>query len=332
MLSEEEIRPDHLMKQKEWCIESDRSFLLERKDEWTATACPACDSNAKSKYGTKNGFNYEECDNCKTVYTTPRPSLNLLHRFYKQSKNYEFWNKQIFPATEDARKKRIFRPRAARLIHYCQQHNITPGTLMEIGAAFGTFCEEAKALDFFREIIAVEPTPDLAETCRSKGFHTVELPIELITKESTADTITAFEVIEHLFDPRSFINKCSMLLRPNGLLVLTCPNARGFDTLTLKLLSSTFDHEHLNYFNPKSLELLVESCGLEVLDVQTPGELDADIVRNRVMEGKLDIADQPFLQEVLVNDWDSLGRVFQAFLSSNKLSSHMWLVAKKKTY
>ena len=39
--------------------------------------------------------------------------LTLLHEFYSQSKNYAFWNEFVFPATEEMRRERIFRPRVS---------------------------------------------------------------------------------------------------------------------------------------------------------------------------------------------------------------------------
>ena len=63
--------------------------------------------------------------------------------------------------------------------------------------------------------------------------------------------------------------------------------------------------------------------------MQTPGKLDADIVHGKVESGDFDLDGQPFLSEVLVNRWDELGAPFQQFLAENRLSSHLWVIAKK---
>jgi len=68
---------------------------------------------------------------------------------------------------------------------------------------------------------------------------------------------------------------------------------------------------------------------MEVLEAETPGKLDAEIVRKRVLSGLIDLSAQPFLRRVLVDEWDRLGGVFQRFLAENSLSSHMWIVARK---
>jgi len=139
--------------------------------------------------------------------------------------------------------------------------------------------------------------------------------------------IVNFEVIEHLYSPKEFIAGCRKIVKEGGLLILTCPNGEGFDVATLGTVSDTVDHEHLNYFNPESLGSLLKNSGFEILDTMTPGKLDAELVRNKIIEGSFSI-EEPFLKRVLVDDWDKLGHSFQQFLQDNLLSSNMLLIAR----
>jgi len=329
-IGESDIRPPDLMLQKATCIHSDRRFLLERSDEWVPVSCPACFGDVSDAFGEKDGFRYVRCNDCETVYTNPRPSESLLRQFYSQSANYAFWNEHIFPATEDVRRSKIFGPRADRLIELCARYRQCTDTLLEIGAAFGTFCCEVRDRGKFKRIIAVEPTPGLADTCRSRKLEVMELFVEQIDERDFADVVAAFEVIEHLFAPREFIRRCKTLLRPGGLLIVTCPNVMGFDVATLGLQSGTFDHEHLNYFRPRCLTLAAELEGFEVLEVLTPGLLDADIIRRKCLSGEFDLQNQSFLRSVLIDRWVELGASFQQFLADHLMSSHMWLVARRR--
>ena len=248
------------------------------------------------------------------------------------SENYAYWNKYIFPASEDVRRAKIFKPRSDRLVDICRRHGVAArGTLLEVGAGFGTFCEEVNRAGYFKRVIAVEPTPDLAATCRTKGLEVIEQPVEQVDFGNTVvDAIASFEVLEHLFSPREFLGVCSKILRKGGLLVLSCPNGHGFDVAVMGPVADTVDVEHLNYFNPASLSGLVGSAGFDILEVLTPGVLDAELVRKKVLDGAFDLSSQPFLKRVLVDDWDRLGAPFQQFLADNRLSSHMWLVAQKR--
>jgi 2-polyprenyl-3-methyl-5-hydroxy-6-metoxy-1,4-benzoquinol methylase len=202
---------------------------------------------------------------------------------------------------------------------------------MEVGAGFGTFCEEVKRLNIFRRVIAIEPTPDLAQTCREKGLEVIEKPIEQVRpdKGDQVDVIATFEVIEHLFSPREFLRGCASVLEPGGLIIITCPNVKGFDLVTLQVLSDTVDVEHLNYFNPGSLSSLLRESGFQVLEAVTPGKLDAELVRKKALSGEFSLEQHPFLRQILIEEWDRVGDSFQQFLVSNQLSSHMWLIGRK---
>ena len=69
---------------------------------------------------------------------------------------------------------------------------------------------------------AVEPTPEMAAACRARGVDVIEKRVEEIGDELGAvDIIVSFEVIEHLFAPRLFLDQCARLLRQGGLLVLS---------------------------------------------------------------------------------------------------------------
>jgi 2-polyprenyl-3-methyl-5-hydroxy-6-metoxy-1,4-benzoquinol methylase len=326
-LREEDIRPARLMADKASAVEADKRFLLNRRDRWVEVPCPACGAGEGTEFGRKEGWVYRDCVACRTIYASPRPSAELLGEFYACSENYAYWNAHVFPATEEARRKSMFRPRAERTIEYCRRHGVRTGTLLEVGAAFGTFCTEVRDRGVFEQVVALEPTPDLAETCRARGFEVIEQPMESVEREAFADVLAAFEVIEHVFDPALFVETCRRLLRPGGLLVLSCPNGRGFDNAVLGVRSGTFDHEHLNYFHPASLAALVARCGCEVVEVETPGKLDVDLVSKAVERGDVDLSAQPFLAELFMHGTEEARAAFQDFLAANGLSGHMWIAA-----
>ncbi len=330
-LSVEEIRPEAVMAGQRRAVTADVRRLLKDKNKFISVACPAC-SGKKSVYKyEKRGFRYVDCSTCGTMYMNPRPSMKVLEDFYRYSKNYAYWSSHIFPVSERARREKIFVPRVQRVLELCKKYGVKSKSLLEVGAGFGTFCVELSKRKIFKDVVAVEPTPDLAEMCRSRGVTVIEEPIEHIRFPEGKEfgVIVNFEVIEHILSPYDFLTSCNRLLSPGGLLLLTCPNGKGFDVETLGTKSDTVDHEHLNYFNPTSIRVLFERCGFDVLEVSTPGKLDADLVRAKVLNGTYSLKDQPFLKRVLIDEWDTLGERFQNFLVANDLSSNMWVVATK---
>ena len=325
---EHDIRPADTAAEQKRRYEADVARLLARRAEFVEVTCPACNASKYDVRFEKYSLVYRECSACGTVYVSPRPSPALLKDYYDNSLNYAYWNSVIFPSSEAVRRERIFQPRVARLLELCLRHRVATGTLVEVGAGFGTFCEELRSRGVFDRVIAIEPTPELAATCRKRGIDVKESRVEEAQLDGAVDVVASFEVIEHLFDPAEFVGTCARVLKPGGLLVLTCPNVQGFDIEVLGAASPAVDAEHLNYFHPGSLSALLESKGFTVVERQTPGKLDADIVRNRVLAGEFTLSDR-FLRRVLVDDWERLGSAFQSFLAENGLSSNMWIAGRR---
>ena len=328
---EEDIRPARLMDEGWDACLKDIERLLSRRDEFVRVGCPACDSRSSSPLFSKHGIDYEQCTACDTFFVNPRPSPAVLEWFYADSATYAFWNDRMFPAVEAARRRLIVAPRVDAIIALCDQLGTPTDSLLEVGAGFGTFCLEVVARDRFRRVVAIEPTPGLANTCRARGLETIESPFDTFAAQSQDrfDVVAHFEVIEHLFSPRDFLSQVHRVLNPNGLMVLTCPNGQGFDIQVLGERSESIDHEHINYFSPLSLGQLLVRSGFEVVDQSTPGKLDAELVRKQVMSGNFDLSAQPFLKRVLIDEWDRLGAAFQNFIADQGLSSNMWIVARK---
>jgi 2-polyprenyl-3-methyl-5-hydroxy-6-metoxy-1,4-benzoquinol methylase len=327
---ETDIRPQELMSKEAELFEADIRNLMSRRGEFVRIACPGCGREESVYLFEKMGQTYDRCTACETVFINPRPTPELLQEYYTNSTYYTYWSSVIFPRSEAVRREKIFKPRAERLVSIIDHYGLQVKRFLEVGAGFGTFCEEIGKLGRFDSILAIEPTPGLADSCRKRGIEVIQKPIEFVDlKNHQVDVVASFEVIEHLFSPAGFIRQCERLLPSAGLLILTCPNIKGFDILMLQEVSDSVDPEHLNYFHPESLSKLVERHGFRVLESQTPGRLDAELVRKKALSGEYDLCAHPFLKRVLLDDWEKSGIAFQEFLAGNGYSSHMWIVAQK---
>ena len=326
-MKEEDIRPNHLVAENQILLQRDIDKIIEEKENFVVVPCPACDSKNHKSIFEKQNFNFVICKDCETVFINPRPSQILLKNFYENSGCIKHW-KNIFKATEDIRRKEIFAPRAQTVVELAKKFDNDYKLLVDVGAGFGTFCEEIKTYNIFKKIIAIEPSHELADVCRTKNLEIHETFIENTTLKDVS-VLTNFELIEHLFNPKDFVMACKESLNKNGLFIITTPNVKGFDMITLGKQAPSFQGpNHLNYFNPKSITILLERFGFKVLEILTPGKLDAEIVRKNVLTGNLNLDEYPFFKRIFLEDWNTLGSNFQKFLIDNKLSSHMWVVAQ----
>jgi SAM-dependent methyltransferase len=78
--------------------------------------------------------------------------------------------------------------------------------------------------------------------------------------------VTMFHVLEHLYDPLSYLESARELLQPNGRLVIQVPNAASWQFLMLGENWSGLDiPRHLLTFRVSDLEVLLDRCGFEAV-------------------------------------------------------------------
>ena len=166
--TENDIRPSHLNFDKDAAYARDVERLLRHKEAFVPVACPACGGGEGRPKWTKWTLAYLQCA-CGTVYISPRPHGFALEESYTKSELYAYWRDKVFPASEAVRREKIVRPRVQRIAGLCRRHGAGSDLLVEVGPGFGTFCEEVLSQQLFRRVLAIEPTPPMAEACRARG-------------------------------------------------------------------------------------------------------------------------------------------------------------------
>lgn len=327
-MKESEIRPADLFNQYLALAREDCNSLLANRQAFVDVDCPACGETQRSIAFEKLGFNYALCAACETLYVSPRPSPELLEEFYSHGKSVAFWSSHFYKETYEARREKLFRPRADLVAKLVGKYEVKTASIIDLGCGYGTFLEEMQRLKLFDGLIGIEPNKALAEICKQKGFRVVESHVEEVPEGTVrAGCVTGFEILEHVFEPLEFLKPVRHLLDPAGVLLLTTLTVSGFDIQVLwEHSKSVHPPHHLNLFSLSGLERLMERAGLQILDMSTPGRLDVDIVANAVRENP-QIPIPRVVTQILRGDSQTLNS-FQEFLRSNRLSSHVQVVAR----
>jgi 2-polyprenyl-6-hydroxyphenyl methylase/3-demethylubiquinone-9 3-methyltransferase len=88
------------------------------------------------------------------------------------------------------------------------------------------------------------------------------------------DLITCMEVIEHVADPAAFVRALARRLAPDGLLVMSTPNATGWSRLMMITVAEGIGqipkgtHDFDKFLAPDRLQALLSEAGLKCLDVE----------------------------------------------------------------
>jgi len=327
-MKEDEIRPQKLMqKYIELSAKDSKKYFssVERAD----LPCVACGLRDVKRQFAKYGFEYSLCNNCRSLYQTPRPNIESFEDFYRDSESSKYWAEVFFPSVAEARREKIFKPRVVKLTSICDDIGLQVNRIIDVGSGYGIFLEEWRFRNPKTELLAIEPSFVLAEECRNKKINVVESMVENVQGYNDyADLVVCFEVFEHVDNPLDFINSLQSLVRPGGYVFISTLCIDGFDLQILWDKSSQISPpHHINFLSLRGFELLFERAGLSDIRITTPGLLDVDIVNNFMKKYPGDLKINKFLKKIL--DDNSISKEFQNFLASNNLSSHVWLIGKK---
>lgn len=327
-MKEQEIRKRDAMDRYLELLQADCRQLIKGKDRFASVSCPACSKNNFDKQFQKNGFDYVLCRHCGTLYADPRPSPEMLGSLYKDSKSAKYWVEDFFKPVAEVRREKIFKPRAE---YAAKAIPLEPGWVIgDVGAGFGIFLEELSKIVPLAQSIAIEPSIEMAAMCKAKNIKVIEAMLEDVEGwDGKFNLLTAFELFEHLFDPGLFLRKIRALLMNGGYLLLTTLNGEGFDISMLWERSrSVMPPQHINFFNPDSIEALLKSSGFDVESVSTPGKLDWDIVEGAIRHG--DYQADRFWKLFSDKGTTSAKKGLQTWIENNKHSSHMRVLARKR--
>lgn len=328
-MKENEIRPEALLRRylELSALDAEHCFAnVPRVD----IPCVACGSLQATFQFEKNGFPYSQCDDCGTLFQSPRPPIEVFEAFYRNSESGRYWSDIFFPAVAEVRREKMFRPRVERLAALCEEKGIAVERLIDVGAGYGIFLDEWRKRFPEVQALAIEPSESLARECRAKGFDVIENIVENVEGyDGHADLVACFEVLEHVYDPLSFVGVLARLARPGGYVFVSTLGVDGFDIQMLwEKSNSVFPPHHINFHSIAGFKRLFERAGLVDITVVTPGQLDVDIVRNAASrEPALLDQNHRFLRNLLADDVKAAA--FQQFLAENQLSSHTWVIGKR---
>ena len=325
-MKESEIRSRDVLDEYLKLVEKDVKHFFDPKS-FISVNCPACHGSSFFPEFEKLGFQYVSCESCNTLFVNPRPSFEMLKKFYSDSPSTHFWAEKFFKPMAEARRDKIFRPRAEYASKILGSRK--GAVVGDVGAGFGLFLEELRKLSPGNEYFAIEPSLDMSDICAEKRLKVKRMCLEDICDlDGGFDLLTAFELFEHLYDPVGFLKKSFSLLKPGGHLLLTTLNGNGFDILLLWGRSKSIaPPHHLNFLNPDSAGRLLKSIGFDIAEITTPGRLDWDIVEGMIKNEGIDLG----------RFWNLLAKVgtevakdeLQGWVSQNNLSSHMRILVKK---
>lgn len=231
--------------------------------------CVMCGLDAARPYWDCGAYRFVRCSRCGHVYQNPQPVFDDLKlRYDEQYFSYELDNAEPY-----YRLMQLGLRDLGFFEHERQLRN--RGAFLDIGCATGVLLQRMQRRGWSVQGIEIcEPAARYAIQNRGVAVHLGPIEQAPFAGSSFA-AIHCSHVIEHLPDPRLFLQHILRLLLPGGLVVIVTPDRSGFQARLFgsRWRSAIADHVHL--FSSRQLCDLLQQSGFAVLRKRSWGGLAA---------------------------------------------------------
>jgi len=201
----------------------------------------------KKDYGL-GGYSIEwpvvRCERCGLCYVNPRPKKTQLRGLYPP-KYFQAMSSQNGDERINERKARFIKRRR-------------PGTLLDVGCGSGSFLKHMKARGWDVHGLELSPIPFKEDDCCKVLNSDLK---EAAFGERTFDVITAWSVLEHMYDPASFLSEAGRVIKEDGELIILVPN---IENTAARVLKSDDVPRHLYMFSKKTIGELLSRAGFRI--------------------------------------------------------------------
>ena len=220
--------------------------------------CPVCGSSSSellyqqrfasfSRGSIGDGYDVVACNECGMCFATGLPEQQRFAQYYADSSKYDLSGDA---ARLSARETQRFASQAAFVAAHVTQRD---EPVLDVGTATGGFLQALREAGF-RRPYGVEPSPDAVRVARD------DLGLDVAVgglDEAKAwghkfGLVSYIAVLEHVLEPREQVRAVSGLLRRDGFVFVSVPDAGSFKDHT-EAPYQEFSVEHINYFTRRSL-------------------------------------------------------------------------------
>lgn len=213
--------------------------------------CIVCNSNTNVKVnnfniGKGNSFTLVKCK-CDLIFLNPRPDINSIKKYYdsqylSNKERNSFYYKSL---------QKISFNWKYRLIKSIFSNN--NGTLLDIGGGDSSFSD----------FICRKNWTAYSYDINNNKFT---LPDLLRLKDNSIDLITLWHSIEHFHNINEIFTIIKNKLKPNGYLMVACPNVNAAEISILKNNWVAYDiPRHLYHFTPDTLNSYIKKFSFSII-------------------------------------------------------------------
>jgi len=239
----------------------------------TLSACPLCNSSTLNPFlectdytVSKDKFTIVQCGACGFRFTNPRPEEDKAGAFYQSDDYISHSNtsKGIINRIYQSVRK-ITLKRKLKLV--CEFSKKQTGKLFDLGCGTGEFLNTCKQSGW--DVKGMEPSPNAREfASKQYGLDIKDAGDWKAFGDNTFDVITAWHVLEHVYDLPTTIQQVKRMLNSTGVFVVALPNCSSADAEFYGKYWAAYDvPRHIWHFTPAHVKTLFEKEGFKLESV-----------------------------------------------------------------
>ena len=246
-------------------------------------ACGVCGESLFAFLFTHHhNWRVQRCISCGLVQVIPRPTKYEVKSLYHEDmEHYDPYLEQIEVHREYFKKKisnikyqisniQIKSKKEGKQNTNKETINHKRSTidLLDVGCAIGVMLEEAQKVGF--KAYGIDISKDAVKYCQKHGLQVISgaLSSNRALTQRRFDVITAFEVIEHEYDPLDMVKRIYKLLKLGGIALITTPNHDSFWRSLMGKWWFGYQHpEHFVFFEPASMKHMCKRAGFSHVEV-----------------------------------------------------------------
>ncbi len=209
-------------------------------------------------------FSVVRCGSCGLLRLEPRPSADELRAYYPD--NYWFAPDRTAASSLEERYRRLVLRDHVRFVERALKESTARGPVLDAGCGGGLFLGMLRERGF--RVLGLDISPEAAAIAwRRQQAPAVCAVLEAAPfPKSSLAGLTMFHVLEHLENPRAYLEAARDLLAPGGRLIVQVPNAASWQCRLLGRRWNGMDvPRHLSDFRDRDVVKLMESCGLVIV-------------------------------------------------------------------
>jgi SAM-dependent methyltransferase len=228
----------------------------------TSGTCPLT-GNASREYARKGDAVYLRDPESGIIFLAERPQLVDMAAFVDAE-----YEAGVYRDYVDARglKLATMRRRLPGIRAYARGER-----LLDVGCGTGFFIEAALEGGFDPAGIELSPVAvGLAQPSVRGRITCGDVNSLLATDARQFDVVTAFDIIEHTFDPAAFLDDIGRVLAPGGLLVVSTPDTGHWLRVAMRSRWPMLQpHQHTFLFSRPAMRALLMRRGYDPLGIET---------------------------------------------------------------